>query len=728
MLGLALGLILAGIAVALTIVLPIVSFLSARQARSIARSLTQRLEALERRVGEIAAEPIRLKPDPTETVESIRLKPDPTETADPIRVKPDPTDAAERIRPTRDLEQLIGGRWLLYAGIAAVILGMSYFVKFAFDNGWVSERLRVAAGTVTGGLLVAGGLRFAARGLQLFGQALAGGGIVVLYVSIYAALHFYALISPTPAFMLMVLVTAGGAWVADRQKSQPLAALALVGGFATPLLVGGERDVQVVLFTYMAILIAGSAVLARRHAWPLLSAASFICTFLLVITWFFASFSPEKWLVTELFLTLYAALFGYLLWALLRSGDRSSAAQVAMATLVTAPLAYHVASLALLNGRPAAWLVYLVLFTLAGLILSHRTGAAWVRLLVLLLVGVPMVPWLEGLPYQRWYGPSVFIVVALYILHLAAQWHAAADDDGDAGSLATEIAHAQLNGLLMPLTLYLFVEDRAAWINTWLMAGLALWNGMLALAARSRLPRLHLQFTALCATLAAIAVALAFDGPVVALGWTAEGVVLGWLALRERSRLVAIGAATLLGLGSAGLLDLLLGPLPAGDTPFLNPRALSSAIAIAMIAWLAARMRGVGDIGRLRDAAVILANVLAVVLLSTEIYAWYGQRALDAFAAGEMRQAASAELAQQVSLSITWAVYAVGLIAFGMRRGYAPARYLGILLFAITVTKILGWDLEGLDRFYRMISVLAVGLLLLAASYLYQRRGAAPGH
>jgi uncharacterized membrane protein len=86
--------------------------------------------------------------------------------------------------------------------------------------------------------------------------------------------------------------------------------------------------------------------------------------------------------------------------------------------------------------------------------------------------------------------------------------------------------------------------------------------------------------------------------------------------------------------------------------------------------------------------------------------------------------AARAELAQQVALSVAWALYAVGLVAAGFRRGYAPARYLAIALFALTILKVLTKDIAELDRVYRMLSVLGLGALLVAASYLYQRMAA----
>ena len=121
----------------------------------------------------------------------------------------------------------------------------------------------------------------------------------------------------------------------------------------------------------------------------------------------------------------------------------------------------------------------------------------------------------------------------------------------------------------------------------------------------------------------------------------------------------------------------------------------------------------------------MVANLLAVLFLSAEIHAFFAGRALDATIEGVGMAAASAGLAEQLTLSVTWALYAVVLIAIGIRRNYAPGRYFAIVLFGLTVTKVLMNDIAGLDRFYRMLTVLAVGVLLLVASYLYQRRTAA---
>ena len=94
-----------------------------------------------------------------------------------------------------------------------------------------------------------------------------GGGVAVLYVSTYAAFNHYRLIERPVAFVMMLGITAFAAFLADRQNSQGLAVLAVGGGFATPFMLPGNTDAQIALFTYVAILIAGTVSLARRHDW-----------------------------------------------------------------------------------------------------------------------------------------------------------------------------------------------------------------------------------------------------------------------------------------------------------------------------------------------------------------------------------------------------------------------------------------------------------------------------
>ena len=199
---------------------------------------------------------------------------------------PLPQPAAARTHATADsLESAIGGRWLLYIGIAAIVLGASYFLKYAFDNDWIGEHTRVVLGVAGGVALTLLGRRFVRRGHELYGQVLCGGGLGIVYLAIYAAHAWYGLIGGSFAFAAMLATTVITAMLADQQRSQALALFAVVVGFATPFLIGSERDNHIALFTYDAILVAGTLFLARRRDWPALNLVSYVLTVTTFAAW-----------------------------------------------------------------------------------------------------------------------------------------------------------------------------------------------------------------------------------------------------------------------------------------------------------------------------------------------------------------------------------------------------------------------------------------------------------
>ena len=53
-------------------------------------------------------------------------------------------------KPQPDLESQIGGHWLNRVGILAVLIGVSYFLKYAFESQWVGPAGRVVIGLMAG--------------------------------------------------------------------------------------------------------------------------------------------------------------------------------------------------------------------------------------------------------------------------------------------------------------------------------------------------------------------------------------------------------------------------------------------------------------------------------------------------------------------------------------------------------------------------------------------------
>jgi uncharacterized membrane protein len=216
---------------------------------------------------------------------------------------------------------------------------------------------------------------------------------------------------------------------------------------------------------------------------------------------------------------------------------------------------------------------------------------------------------------------------------------------------------------------------------------------------------------------------------VVAIGWALEGAALGYAALQTRSRWLDRGALVLFAMAALRLVDTLVAPMAVGTWPVVNTRALAAAVVIGAMAWLARRTGDAPEhIGGalVRHTLIVAANILVVAWISAEIAHVFAERAYASSAAGLPSGAARAELGEQVALSVAWALYAVGLVAAGFRRDYAPARYLAIALFGLTIVKVMTKDIAELDRVYQMLSVLGVGALLVAASYLYQRMTTRP--
>ena len=181
-----------------------------------------------------------------------------------------PTSAppdSERTDPfSGDWEWLLGGNWLARIGILAVIIGVGLFLKLAFDNEWIGETGRVVLGLAVGVALLGGG-EFWARRYPAWAQAVTGGGIAILYLSVFAAYVLYSLVPVAAALGLSSLVTLAAACLALRYESRTVAVLGILGGFATPLFLADKLPGQWALLVYVLVLDLGVLALATFRNW-----------------------------------------------------------------------------------------------------------------------------------------------------------------------------------------------------------------------------------------------------------------------------------------------------------------------------------------------------------------------------------------------------------------------------------------------------------------------------
>lgn len=207
----------------------------------------------------------------------------------------------------RAKEWLLGGNTVARLGVVVLFFGVAFFLKYAVEQGWFPTELRLAAAA-------AGGIALAALGWRLrerrrgYGLALQGGGIGIVYLTVFAAIDTYGLLPATPGLVLMVVLVALASALAVLQDARGLAVLAAVGGFLAPVLVsrGGSH---VALFTYYAALNLGILGIAWFRAWRELNLVGFAFTFVIGALWGHRFYQPEHFWTTEPFLVFFFLLY-----------------------------------------------------------------------------------------------------------------------------------------------------------------------------------------------------------------------------------------------------------------------------------------------------------------------------------------------------------------------------------------------------------------------------------
>ncbi|MBX3744633.1 MAG: DUF2339 domain-containing protein [Verrucomicrobiae bacterium] len=81
----------------------------------------------------------------------------------------------------------------------------------------------------------------------------------------------------------------------------------------------------------------------------------------------------------------------------------------------------------------------------------------------------------------------------------------------------------------------------------------------------------------------------------------------------------------------------------------------------------------------------------------------------------------SGNFARDMTYTIAWALFALALVGIGIGKRLVVARWAGLALLGVAVAKLFLHDLARLDQLYRVGALIAVALVAITASVLYQR-------
>lgn len=231
------------------------------------------------------------------------------------RPAPPPPAAADDAddRAPSPLAAFFSENLLLKAGIAILFLGLAFLLRYASTRVHISIPLRYCAVAATAAVLAAAGwhLRTKRRDYAL---AIQGAALAILYLTALAALKLHALLDPPVAFALMTATTALLVALAVVQNARVLAQIALVGGLAAPVLTAGGSNNYLALFTYLALLNSGVALIARYKAWRSLNLIGFSGTLAIAGSWGSAAYDPAQFMSVEPFLIYHLVLYTAIVW------------------------------------------------------------------------------------------------------------------------------------------------------------------------------------------------------------------------------------------------------------------------------------------------------------------------------------------------------------------------------------------------------------------------------
>jgi uncharacterized membrane protein len=324
-------------------------------------------------LAELPSAPLAARPTPAPAPPPTAAPPSP-----PPRPPRPPRAAPSAARP--DLESVLGANWLAKVGVAAIAIAVAFFLKYAFDSHWIGHTARVAAGLSASAIMLGlGQLLLPKPRYRAYAQVLSSGGIIVLFLSIYAAYSLYHLIGFATAFAVLAAAAVAASALAAANSTEAVALLCIAGAFATPVLIrqGGIGAGDLLrLYAYLAALNLWSAVLVKLRPWHSLTALAFGATWLI----FFGAghLRGANYLVVEAFAAvflLFACYGGMRTWRaqpqpppeLQRSG---------VGLILAGCVAFAIASVLILAGAEALGLPALATAGLLIALLLAAIGAA----------------------------------------------------------------------------------------------------------------------------------------------------------------------------------------------------------------------------------------------------------------------------------------------------------------------------------------------------------------
>lgn len=643
--------------------------------------------------------------------------------------------------PARSLEAIIGGRWYALAGALVLIIGLGIGYKWAYDAGLLrlSPELRCSLGAAFGVLLVIAGEIVRRRFGPWPGVGATSAGIGSIYVAAYVAYRLYSLVSPATAFGLLAAIAIVGILLGARARLAAIGVVSLLGGYITPLLFYDVPPTPLVLPGYLLCLLAIALVLCMRlgRLFAPVRVLAWIATAVLGGAWTLGSEGIDEAFAPAFLAIVWGAFHTELVWSAkhgqlgvprgewrLSGGWRAWRPIVVSISTTTWATVLGIATIrshgvlpdwsapgALMVACAGLWI------TLAGHLRLLRDGAetdaealglaAGLQTGALLIVtvalaisgGLQVVVWiamcmgalgaskvLQAKPVA-WFGIASLVMAGGRLVLI------------DYGSGALSAPSAQIGGLsLSPWTTAMLVTA-----GCWFAAGMLYpmkSDRRVGAVAFSIIGTLLLMASLASPTATPLSLCTAWIVFAAALFGTRD--VFRPLNFKVCALLPLAGATT--AMLSHAEEHQWAGP---GAALLLHPEFLIAGLGVGVGAWIA--------LATWRDAPARFSRVIMGVCVALAFCATSAEAALAA------ERVAIDQAVQGAGVSMWWGIFALVLLVAGFRFRLAPVRWCALGLMAIAGLKAVVLDLGEVPMFWRFVSFVALGLLMILVPIIYTR-------
>lgn len=214
----------------------------------------------------------------------------------------------EMYLPEWVMRSLTGGRLFVTLGLFLLFIGLTMLFKYTAQYIVISIELRfisVALGAFA--MMYFGHRQINTR--RDYGLYLNGGGLGILFLTIFVAFKFYALLSPGVAFILLAITGLSTFALAVKYDTMALAVLAITGGFLSPILTSTGHGSHIGLFSYYLLLNLVIFAIAWLKSWRVLNNIGFAFTFIIGLAWGGRYYIPEFYPSVQGFLIAYFLLY-----------------------------------------------------------------------------------------------------------------------------------------------------------------------------------------------------------------------------------------------------------------------------------------------------------------------------------------------------------------------------------------------------------------------------------